>query len=59
MTQCKKCKNNFIEEILSFKYEDDKKIITHFLSKKSKNSDEEYELKKQKIIIIIFILNQI
>ena len=46
MTQCKKCKNNFIEEILSFKYEDDKKIITHFLSKKSKNSDEEYELKK-------------
>ena len=39
MTQCKKCKNNFIEEILSFKYEDDKKIITHFLSKKSKNSD--------------------
>lgn len=46
MTQCKKCKNNFKEEIPSFEYEDDKEIITHFLSKKSKNSDEEYELKK-------------
>ena len=44
--KCEKCKNSFIEEIPSFKYEDDKEIITHFLSKKSKNSYEEYELKK-------------
>lgn len=46
MIKCEKCKNKFIEEIPSFKYEDDKEIITHFLSKKSKNSDEEYELIK-------------
>lgn len=48
MIQCEKCKNDFIEEIPSFKYEDDKGIITYFLSKKSKNLDEEYELKKEK-----------
>lgn len=48
MRQCEKCKNDFIEEIPSFKYEDDKGIITYFLSKKSKNLDEEYELKKEK-----------
>lgn len=46
MIKCEKCKNNFIEEIPSFKYEDDKEIITHFLSKKSTNSYEEYELKE-------------
>ena len=44
--KCEKCENDFIEEIPLFKYEDDKEIITHFLSKKSKNSYEEYELKK-------------
>lgn len=40
-----KCKNNFIEEIPSFKYEYDKEIIKNFLSRKSKDSDEDYELK--------------
>lgn len=53
MIKCEKCKNKFIEEIPSFKYEDDKEIIIDFLSKKAKNSNKksknhqkQFELKK-------------